>query len=183
MIDNFDLTFRGRKFGISFELPLNAYGGPFREIMNLEDLQSSDMLVCLKEEATREEKNHCDRLIPIRDFSIPKKEDRERVFYIVRDALNAMVGGDTVYAGCMGGTGRTGLFYALVAEAAGHENPVAYVRKNYRSHAVETKEQEHYVTGFIGLKEIHDDMNTLAFWSWVKSKKKGLLNRVFGRFR
>ena len=50
--------------------------------------------------------------------------------------------------GCMGGIGRTGLMLSLLAKAFGVEDPVAYVRKHYYSHAVETKEQRQFIADF-----------------------------------
>lgn len=44
--------------------------------------------------------------------------------------------------------GRTGLFLAILAKAVGFNDPVAYVRKHYYNHAVETAEQAKYVEAF-----------------------------------
>lgn len=59
--------------------------------------------------------------------------------------LTALIRGERLYVGCMGGTGRTGTFLSILA--AQHpgmlgEDAIAYVRMTYRSGAVETEEQE-----------------------------------------
>ena len=84
--------------------------------------------------------------LPIRDFSVPT--DMFRVEMAVRDTLRAAIRGKPVYVGCMGGWGRTGLFLALLAKAAGVDDPVAYVRKYYTPRAVETRAQEQFVKDF-----------------------------------
>ena len=45
----------------------------------------------------------------------------------------------------MGGIGRTGLFLAALAKLSGEKDPVAYVRKHYMPHAVETQQQQDFI--------------------------------------
>lgn len=84
--------------------------------------------------------------LPIQDFSIPK-DDREVEVALI-ETITAAIRGDSVYVGCMGGWGRTGLFLALIAKAVGIADPVKYVRSTYTPHAVETDMQAAYVAGF-----------------------------------
>ena len=90
--------------------------------------------------------NGYDVHLPIHDFQVP--QDEEDVVYALKDTLYAALSGRTVYVGCVGGWGRTGLFMALLAKAAGVDNPVEYVRRHYTPRAVETKGQLDYVDSF-----------------------------------
>lgn len=84
--------------------------------------------------------------LPIRDFSVP--ENGADVAAALQKTLQASLSNKPVYVGCMGGYGRTGLFLALLAKAAGIEDPVDYVRRHYHSRAVETEKQMQYVEDF-----------------------------------
>lgn len=87
----------------------------------------------------------CDINLPVRDYSVPEVDQAQAA---LRECLARMLKGEQLYVGCWGGTGRTGLFMALLAKAAGVSDPVAYVRATYNDHAVETPEQEAYVRDF-----------------------------------
>ena len=58
--------------------------------------------------------------------------------------------GERVEVACTGGTGRTGTVLACMAILAGHPagDAVAWVRRHYRSRAVETRGQRRWVTWF-----------------------------------
>ena len=123
-----------------------VHGGPYR------DLPDGFFGVKMAKEII----THCDVNIPTADFDGPQVSDlREGV---VR-ALMAMINGEKVYAGCMGGIGRTGLFLAALAKVqieyrkAKHrsgrgEDPVLYVRKHFIPHAVETNQQKEFIADF-----------------------------------
>lgn len=98
--------------------------------------------VCVRAERVRANDVH----VPIHDFDVPQNPVKVRD--AVAQTLIAALSGREVYVGCMGGWGRTGLFLALVAKAAGVDDPVTYVRENYTSRAIETKAQEDYVKNF-----------------------------------
>jgi len=83
--------------------------------------------------------------IPTRDFDVPMLTDLHNG---LEDAIEHLMDDSPVYVGCMGGIGRTGLFLAILVKAFGVKDPVAYVRKNYLPHAVETRQQQEYVTKF-----------------------------------
>lgn len=112
---------------------------------------------------------HSDVLIPTRDFSVPGVEDLLAGMWKARHLL-AKHG--AIYVGCMGGTGRTGLFMAsmlLWAEMTQRwvkprqdtlaRNAIKEVRRQYRPHAVETKEQEQYLADL--------PLRTLAWKAWA----------------
>jgi hypothetical protein len=100
--------------------------------------------VCVR--AERVDPSELDLHVPIRDFGVPK--DEEALRRVIIETLRAALSGRQVYVGCMGGWGRTGLFLALLAKAAGVENPVGYVREHYSARAVETQEQKRFVDRF-----------------------------------
>ena len=54
--------------------------------------------------------------VPIKDFSVPLQKDLD---FGLGLAVANILDGDPVYAGCMGGKGRTGLFLAVLAKAFG----------------------------------------------------------------
>ena len=91
--------------------------------------------------------------IPTKDFQVPEVSDLRAG--IVK-ALMSIINGEQVYAGCMGGIGRTGIFLAALAKvqieyrktkhrSGRGDDPVLYVRKHFIPHAVETKQQEEYI--------------------------------------
>lgn len=87
----------------------------------------------------------CNIDIPTRDFDVPKVEDLDKG---IRASLIPIARGKPVYVGCMGGIGRTGLFLAALAKTVGINEPVKYVRANYKPHAVETQQQMEYIAAF-----------------------------------
>ena len=120
-----------------------VYGGPYRQVPELfwgvkmaEEIDHPHMVD-----------------IPTKDFSVPEVNVLKAG--IVK-ALMAMINEEDVYAGCMGGIGRTGIFLAALAKvqieyrktkhrAGRGEDPVAYVRQHFIPHAVETAEQKQYI--------------------------------------
>lgn len=127
-----------------------VFGGPFRNFSPERRLTSVRMAQGINMKA--------DVVVPTHDFSVPSLEAMHQG---MTRALEALMHGHDLYVGCMGGTGRTGLFMACLAKvnmewfrAYGREwvcevdDPVAFVRASYRPHAVETKEQEKFVGRF-----------------------------------
>ncbi|HXK18031.1 MAG TPA: protein-tyrosine phosphatase family protein [Polyangiaceae bacterium] len=85
------------------------------------------------------------------DFGLPAFPEQaasqiQRTFARARD-------GETVEIGCLGGLGRTGTVLACLAVLAGvdPQEAVAWVRRNYKSNAVENDEQEMWVDWFAEL--------------------------------
>lgn len=132
-----------------------VFGGPFTDSVTL---PREFVRVCVAEE--RGHLPH-DVLLPIEDFSVPKPgEALEALETVVDYVLRRR----KVYVGCMAGRGRTGLFLALLAKAFGHADPVAYVRKHYYAHAVETSGQKDFVTKF----QIPKAMIRRIYWARIR---------------
>src|ERR1035437_9153001 len=87
-------------------------------------------------------KKPCDVDIPTHDFQVPSYADLDKG---VRASLLPIARGKKVYFGCMGGIGRSGLFAAALSKSLGIPEPVKYVRANFKSHAVETKQQMDFI--------------------------------------
>ncbi len=89
----------------------------------------------------------CSIDIPTHDFNVPNQKILLRG---VVEGFVRMLRGQHLYVGCMGGIGRTGLYMAAMAKVLDeaeyiHDNPVDYVRRQYLSHAVETKQQQEFI--------------------------------------
>ena len=97
--------------------------------------------------------------IPSVDFGVPDMEDMVQG---VEEAVKAICKGFHVYAGCMGGIGRTGTFLACLAKTFGEGDPVKYVRGTYLPHAVETGRQIQLIEDFYPSKK------TLAIIRWAR---------------
>lgn len=113
----------------------NLYGGPY--IKKLPYMVGVKMAAEINMPASID--------IPTRDFSTP---DPVSVYQGIRKLLPILARGESVYVGCMGGIGRTGLFLACVAKILGVRDPVGYVRRYYHPSAVETEAQRAFVVGF-----------------------------------
>lgn len=83
--------------------------------------------------------------IPTQDYSVPDGTDLHTG---VLRTLGALILGRRVFVGCMGGVGRTGLFFAALSKAMGYPEPVGLVRARYFNHAVETHEQQEYIDAY-----------------------------------
>lgn len=132
-----------------------VYGGRFKEYV-----PGTRRLIGVKMAA---EINHPHEVsIPTEDFSTPSTEDMQNGMI---SAVDALLNGNDIYVGCMGGIGRTGLFmgcmaklmqdYASEVEGAVEvpgftedTDPVKYVRKHYIPYAIETSEQQDFVRNF-----------------------------------
>ena len=125
----------------SLRLPL--YFGRYHEVFGGPYVERPGSMRGIK--LAREINRPHDLSIPIKDFSVPTTDDLDRG---LTEAVRLILSGQPVYAGCMGGRGRTGLFLAVLAKAFGIRGPVEYVRENYSHHAVETREQYDFVMGY-----------------------------------
>ncbi|TDD62297.1 protein phosphatase [Kribbella antibiotica] len=81
------------------------------------------------------------------DFRLPSSRSEARSVFL--DALERS-GSERVEFACAGGRGRTGTALACLAvlDGAPAADAVAYVRRHYSSHAVETFWQKRYVRQF-----------------------------------
>lgn len=133
----------------------HIYGGPFR---NFEP--GTRRLVGVKMAAEIDHPH--DISVPTEDFSVPDEEDMQRG---ILSGLTMILRGNDLYAGCMGGIGRTGLYMGCMAKVmfdyaaqvkgsvaipgmAKNTDPVCYVRKHFKAHAIETEEQKDFVRNF-----------------------------------
>lgn len=97
----------------------------------------------------------CDVDIPTEDFSVP---DKKVMAWGLFHAYRGIKKHGVIYAGCMGGIGRTGLFMALMLRLAYEartsdtsdrtDEHIGYLREHYHPHSVETPEQREYVRNF-----------------------------------
>lgn len=126
-----------------------VYGGPFRKYQ-----QGTRRLVGVKMAAEIDHPHEIN--IPTEDFCVP---DVQAMQGGMAQAIIALHCGNDIYAGCMGGIGRTGLFMGCMAKLMNDYakndsqksvpcDPVKYVRSNYMGHAIETQEQQDYVRTF-----------------------------------
>ena len=140
-------------------------GGPFDLYEAWRTPNSFGM--CVRAEAVPKS---ADAVLKIQDYNVPKvKADVQAA---LEATIWAALSGKDVYVGCMGGWGRTGLFFALIAKALGAKDPVAFVRSTYTSHAVETTEQMRYV----------DDFDVTELRSWlIRASWKAVLARFHAR--
>ncbi len=83
------------------------------------------------------------------DFGIP--EDTSSVMAPLRSLLERARSGQRVEIGCLGGHGRTGTALSCLAVLCGHppSDAVGWVRSTYCPQAVETPEQEAFVSRLI----------------------------------
>jgi hypothetical protein len=82
------------------------------------------------------------------DFGVP--HDSEVAARRMIRAFERAKAGQGVEIGCAGGLGRTGTVLACMAILSGvpHEEVVDWVRANYRVEAIETADQEAWITWF-----------------------------------
>jgi hypothetical protein len=87
-------------------------------------------------------------LIEWEDFGVPRHA--ETAGTQIRMAFERAKSGQHLEIGCAGGLGRTGTVLACMAILSGvpEEEAVGWVRRNYRAEAVETSEQEAWISWF-----------------------------------
>jgi protein-tyrosine phosphatase len=86
--------------------------------------------------------------LPIDDFGVPDPAALRKAVAAALAQLRAHPE-RPMHVGCRAGIGRTGLFLACLARAAGVEgDALDYVREHYLPHAAETPAQEAMARGF-----------------------------------
>ena len=109
-------------------------GGPF------DSIPEGAFGVCLEMRA--EKAWRADILLPTADFDLPDPLALKTAIGAVLRQLQTAPG-RPIHIGCRAGIGRTGLFMACLAKAAGAQgDPLDYVRTHYLPHAAETPAQE-----------------------------------------
>jgi hypothetical protein len=83
--------------------------------------------------------------LPIGNFLAPNAERMNTALIACAERLAR---GETLYAGCRFGFGRTGLFLACLAKACGVEDPIAWTRERFDPRAVESAAQRAFVEAF-----------------------------------
>ena len=137
-------------------------GGPYKE-------KPQDAIgVKMAMEIPFHEKSALQISIPTKDWSVPAKAQLDKGLYA---AVKQIALGRPIYAGCMGGKGRTGLFMAVLAKAFGQPFPVEYVRMNYNKHAVETPEQYKFVENYVIPKNVLNMVRLMRVAAFFRFKK------------
>lgn len=141
---------------------LRFYGGPFRDAF-VKAPTPGYFLVKM----AAEQQGYADVTVAVHDFRAP---DPEALRLAVIAGIKAAFRGDAIYVGCGAGIGRTGTYLAAVLKVFfPHSDPVALVREQYLSYAVETKDQEQLLANF--------DVTAIRaklFW-WALQARLGLL--------
>ncbi|HEV7264552.1 MAG TPA: tyrosine-protein phosphatase [Falsiroseomonas sp.] len=120
--------------------PVTITGGPF------DALPEGAFGVCLEPEAAKAWL--ADVALPVADFGVPEPAALKRAVAAVLAQLAAEPA-RAVHIGCHAGIGRTGLFLACLARAAGVEgDTLDYVRRHYLPHAAETAAQQQMARSF-----------------------------------
>jgi hypothetical protein len=113
--------------------------------------------------------------VPCEDFGVPLHWDMRDAVYA---AMVAAFQGRPVFAGCMGGIGRTGTFYAVLLKVfyPGQpvENLVPMVKRLYYGSAVETGEQQQLISDI----DV-DYLQRQVKWLWLKAVARKLLSGDF----
>lgn len=109
--------------------------------------------------------------IPTRDYDVP---DTGRLVAGLYCGITLAQQQVPIWVGCMGGIGRTGLYFAALAKVMARYqkltkhrvtiDPIAFTREVYLSHAVETDQQKNWIW--------HLDVDAVAEWAVTVSGYK-----------
>lgn len=124
---------------------ISMYAGSFW--FNKDIVEQNPSLSFYSVNLMKEHPLECTYYLPIKDFSVPDNNEKlnEAIINILQEMIEKK---NTVYMGCFGGVGRTGLVLACIAKSLDIENPISYVRENYSPRSVETDEQANFVQNF-----------------------------------
>ena len=111
-------------------------------------------------------------LFKITDFSVPKDVERFRKF--LSWLHERVIGGHSIYMGCIGGHGRTGMVLcAYLCRYTDMKDPLKFLRKNYCTKAVETDEQIDWLSKHFGLKTSEPAVKSWGALGFSGKKAKG----------
>jgi hypothetical protein len=168
----------GLNGAFSLTLPMGVVlvfaGAPFRMsetafLTHLEPAGSPTFTVkCATEVA-----GAADTTVPCEDYGTAKPADLRDA---AEEAIEAAFQGRPVFAGCMGGIGRTGVFLSVVLKAfypdVDETEIVPMLRNLYLPYTVETPEQEKLVQ-CIDLEKLQGRIK----WLWLKA----VIRKTFGQ--
>ncbi len=105
----------------------------------------------------------------IADMGVP--EDLGEFKKLLSYTATAMKKGKSVFVGCIGGHGRTGLFLAALTQVMiGDKDSITTVRENYCVKAVESTKQINWLHKHFGIKKVKESKPSLSS-VWGSSKK------------
>lgn len=109
-------------------------------------------------------------LFRITDMSVP---DNPKEFKKLVDWTKAQLGaGNRVHCGCIGGHGRTGMFFSALVSTYGVEDATTYVRERYCKKAVESSSQVNFLHTHFGVKKVDGYKSQGSGKGSIKSKIK-----------
>lgn len=88
-------------------------------------------------------------LFEIPDMTAPKNIDEFKALLLWTETQ--LADGKKVHAGCIGGHGRTGTFFAALVSRFGEQDAITYVRAHYCQKAVESEEQIKFLQKHFGV--------------------------------
>lgn len=101
----------------------------------------------------------------VTDMHAPK--DAKDYIELVKWTVAQLEAGKIVHAGCIGGHGRTGMFFAAIYKlVTGEEDAITKVRELYCEKAVESKAQVNFLHDHFGIKKAEP---AKAEWTSTKS--------------
>lgn len=111
----------------------------------------------------------------IQDMGVPK--DLTEFKKLISYTAKAMKNGKSVYVGCIGGHGRTGLFLAALTKfMTGDKDAITTVRENYCHKAVESTEQINWLNKHFGITKVKETKPKLSsVWGSGKGKSKNTI--------
>jgi hypothetical protein len=91
----------------------------------------------------------------VADHSVPRKDEIREYKKLVAWTIDELRAGKLIHAGCIGGHGRTGMFFAAIVKEMGISNDaITYVRKHYCGNSVESREQVDFLAKHFGVSRI-----------------------------
>lgn len=107
----------------------------------------------------------------IKDMGVP--EDLDEFKNLLSYTAKAMRAGKSVFVGCIGGHGRTGLFLAALTKfMTGEKDAIKKVRKEYCKKAVESQKQIDWLNKHFKITKAEPTKKSFSAWSSKGSTQK-----------